>query len=129
MANVIIPGPNRDQIVDEKNSCYLEFDLLDPNDKTGNTKIPGPATTGTLNLDFGGTSILSGIDVKNDLDANGHFKHLLTDDNNAIISTDDPGPHYEDHIATVTIAASAGGDTHNFVKNIRVRVMNLKHVT
>lgn len=132
MAKVIIPGPNEDQTVDENCSCYLEFDLIDPNDKTGATTIPGTAvTSATLNLTnrSDSTVILTAVDVSADIDGDGHFKHLLTGANNEILDDTDPGPASEDHIATVTIQATAGGDTHDFVKNIRVRVMNLKFVT
>lgn len=131
MGNYIIPGPNKDQTVDENNSCYLEFDVIDPNDKTGATKIPGSAVSvATLDLtNITGGDILSGVDVKSEIDSNGLFKHLLSGANNEIVDDSSPGPQFEDHYATIKITASAGGDTHDLVKNIRVRVMNSKNVT
>ena len=132
MAKLIKPGPNRDQTVDENCSCYLEFDLLDPNDKTGETTIPGTAVTSatlTLTNRSDATAILTDVDVSSYFDGDGHFKYLLSGANNEMLDDTDPGPKEEDHIATSTGQATAGGDTHDFVSNIRVRVMNQKFVT
>lgn len=132
MAIITVPGPAKDQEVEENNTCYLEFDVIDPNDSTGETKVPGSSvTTATLSLsNRSGTykDILSDVDVKAKIDTNGHFKHLLTAADNDIIDDTDT-PKFEDHIATVTINFTAGGDAHQVVKNIRVRVLNQQFIT
>lgn len=132
MATILNPGPNADQTVDENNTCYLEFDILDPNDSTGATTVPDTAvTTATLDLTNRGGAfqdIISATDVKSKIDSSGHFKFLLTAAHNDIIDDTDT-PQHEDHIATVTVNFSIGGDSHQLVKNIRVRVLNQAFVT
>ncbi len=131
MALILNPGPNEDQVVDENNSCYLEFDLLDPNDSTGETKVAGAnVTSGNLELSNKSGAlgdILTAIDVASKVDSNGHFKYLLTGANNNIIDDTDT-PQFEDHIATITINFTAT-DAHTLEKNIRVRVMNQQFTT
>lgn len=132
MALILIPGPNLDQTVDENNTTYLEFDITDPNDKTGATKVPvADVTTATMDLSNRSGAyqdITNAQDVKPDIDASGRLKTLLTAVQNDIIDDTDT-PQYEDHIATFKIEFTAGGDTHNMVKNIRVRVMNQEFIT
>lgn len=132
MALILIPGPNLDQTVDENNTTYLEFDITDPNDKTGATKVPvADVTTATMDLSNRSgvyQDITTAQDVKSDIDASGRLKTLLTAVQNDIIDDTDT-PQYEDHIATFKINFTAGGDTHSLVKNIRVRVMNQQFIS
>ena len=132
MAIILIPGPNADQTVDENNTTYVEFDITDPNDKTGATKVPvADVTAATMDLSNRSGAyqdITSAQDVKSDIDINGRLKTLLTAAQNDIIDDTDT-PQFEDHIATFKIDFTAGGDTHRLVKNIRVRVMNQAFIT
>ena len=127
----IIPGANRDDVVDENNSCYIQFYVHDPSDDTGETMVPASSViSSSLTIkEMDGTLIREDTDVNDRFHAtSGLFRFLLTGADNEIVNDGDLAAH-EDHIVTVTASFTAGGDTHTLVKNFRARVVDQDIVT
>ena len=117
----------------EGNTHRLKFYIYDPADVTETDGVKSYTAAGigvssmtSASLKIYNKSddavILASTNVLSSFDADGNFSYLISAANNAIISTLDV--QAEDHIAVITIACTVGSETHAFVRDILLCVLN-----
>ena len=111
----------------EANTCYVAFDLEDDGQAIPDTAI----STATMSLldDATGDTINSrtDVDVSGYFDGDGHFRFMLTADDNEIVGSNDQPT--ETHVMVVDVEADSDGNTINLKEEIYIVVENLKHAT
>ncbi len=122
----------------ENNSHRLKFFLYDPNlvTETDGVKDYSAAgigvssiTSATIKIynESDDTVILAVTSILSSFDSSGNFSYLIAAPNNAILST--ARVQYEDHVAVITIVCATGTETHNIVRNIRLRILNQQYTS
>lgn len=116
--------------VPQGNSCLLHFEIKDYD---GTTAVSvANIVTATMSLYNHDTGLVinarEDVDVKNSIDTNGIFSHLLTGDDNQIQASGERLPH-EKHVAVVTFTASGPTTDIQFKREFWIKVINQQHVT
>lgn len=115
----------KDAIAD--NTGRLLFDLEFPD---GTPVSASSISTAILNVRDAKTDAAIGTANRNVLssfDAGGSFSYPLTVADATIITSDSVA--YEDHIATLAVSFVAGAESHEFLRQFRVRVLAHEYAT